>query len=721
MKNIFKDPRVSRRLFLISVSFSLPICVLLFLMVRGVNENIRFAQWETYGNAYQRPLMDLLHHLPQHQVAVRTGSEPLAALQARIDQAFNELEAVHAKLGGALEFTPEGLAKRQRDHVQLGTVRGEWNALKSQATSLSAEAARDKHAHLVADVRTMITHAGDLSNLILDPDLDSYYLMDATLCALPQLLDRAGSVTASGGEALRRGAPTPQDQLELSVAAALMQTADLERTLGSLATALNEDANFHGVSPTLAKNLGPQIATFKQAAEGFIKMTSDLGTTGKPIPATSFLAAGRKLREAAAALWTTSAGELDGLLAARIHHYRNLRLLQIGLTAVALALAVAFVVSMARNLTSALHQVSEQLSLGSDQVASAAGQVSNTSQSLAQGASEQAASFEETSASLEQISGMTRRNAESVESAKELMAQAHAAASAGAQSTHEMGQSMQAIRNASGEMRDAMNGIKTANANVSKIIKTIDEIAFQTNLLALNAAVEAARAGEAGAGFAVVADEVRSLAQRSATAAKETTEMIEAAIQRSEAGVSVTEKVLGSVEIVATKSHELDVKLDEILAKAEKVDERVTQISSASHEQAQGLNSINEAMSKMNLVTQQNAANAEESAAAAEQLNAQAAVLHGAVGQLQLLAGDSPSSDRTAKPLAKSSPVGSATSRRASPPSTKPAAAHKSPPHASGDHAWNALEHKQCGDTPPAAIAPAAELPALAVAGRKEF
>ena len=331
------------------------------------------------------------------------------------------------------------------------------------------------------------------------------------------------------------------------------------------------------------------------------------------------------------------------------------------------AVVVALVTFNSSRIRQRLAQLVYHLSESSDIVNNSGRSVTAASQSLAEGASQQAASLEETSASLEEISSMTRRNAENVASAKEFTSQTRATAESGAQSTQEMGRAMQDIRNASGEMRDAMNGIKSASNDVSKIIKTIDEIAFQTNLLALNAAVEAARAGEAGAGFAVVADEVRSLAQRSAKAAKETTNLIETSVQRSEAGVRVTDKVVTSVAEVVAKSHQLEQKLAEILTKAQKVDEQVAQIASASQEQSMGISEVNMAVSQMDQVTQGNAATAEESAAAAEELSAQAEVLKGAVIELESLVGGSASAAAT-HPKAQ-----------ASSPRTVPGATHPNP------------------------------------------
>lgn len=261
---------------------------------------------------------------------------------------------------------------------------------------------------------------------------------------------------------------------------------------------------------------------------------------------------------------------------------------------------------MARSISRALKRATDALSAGAEQTAAAAAQVSAASQSLAEGASEQAASLEETSSSLEEMSSMTKRNAETAAQVKTLGSQARQAGDIG-------------VRDMA-EMTTAMEAIKASSDDIGKIIRTIDEIAFQTNILALNAAVEAARAGEAGMGFAVVADEVRSLAQRCAQAAKETAARIEDAVQKSARGTEISGRVAKSLE--------------EIVGKARQVDELSAEVASASQEQSQGIAQVNTAVTLMDKVTQANAASAEESASAAEELNAQAEGLREVVAQM---------------------------------------------------------------------------------------
>ena len=226
---------------------------------------------------------------------------------------------------------------------------------------------------------------------------------------------------------------------------------------------------------------------------------------------------------------------------------------------------------------------------------------------------------------------MTRRNSESAFNARTLSTEARNLAEEGVRRTEDMKTATRAIEEASAEMGRSIAGIKTSSDDVSKIIKTIDEIAFQTNILALNAAVEAARAGESGAGFSVVAEEVRNLAQRSAEAAKETARMIEASVAQSTHGVEVNRHVSAKISEISQKSTGVHASLDQIVSKVREVDTLVDVIASSSKEQTAGLDQIVQSVSQMDTVTQSNAAGAEETASAAEELNAQALELRSAV------------------------------------------------------------------------------------------
>ena len=279
---------------------------------------------------------------------------------------------------------------------------------------------------------------------------------------------------------------------------------------------------------------------------------------------------------------------------------------------IAITLGVGISAFISKSVSKKLAGSIDGLSGASDSIATASGQVSSASQRLSEGAMTQASSVEETSASLEEMSSMTKQNADNAGKANLLMTDVNHIVS-------EAGQAM-------GQLTTSMKDISKASQDINHIISTIDEIAFQTNLLALNAAVEAARAGEAGAGFAVVADEVRNLAIRAADAAKNTADLIDDTTRKIHEGDTLVEKTFSS--------------FDKAMQSASTVAELFSEISSASQEQAHGIDQINRAVSSMDSVSQETASSAEESAAAAEEMNAQAEDLKAMIAQLEGLLGN---------------------------------------------------------------------------------
>ncbi len=256
--------------------------------------------------------------------------------------------------------------------------------------------------------------------------------------------------------------------------------------------------------------------------------------------------------------------------------------------------------SVAATMDEALNKTLTQVNAAIEQFTDASTQISRSSQNLARSTSEQASNLEAIGRVVEQITAMSRKNDLNAGEAKKLSSDANDSAHRG----------ILAMQKMSGSIQD----IKKAADETSKIVKTIDDIAFQTNLLALNAAVEAARAGDAGKGFAVVAEEVRHLAQRSADAARHTAGLIAESVKKSETGVVINQEVSQA--------------LDQIALSSQKANDLIREIAVSSLEQSQDINQISKSISEIDQFTQQNSSSAQESASTAEELNSQAMELN---------------------------------------------------------------------------------------------
>jgi methyl-accepting chemotaxis protein len=358
--------------------------------------------------------------------------------------------------------------------------------------------------------------------------------------------------------------------------------------------------DLHAISSDLGKE---EITKFLETYEAWFKKSEEIqdlslaGENAKAHELSRTVTLGLRAEAEKYILSTTDRNQkaMDSQVKEAHELYLNSRTLVLAISLVSILFGIALAAIVLVRLSRTINRVVSDLGHNGDQVSLAAQQISSASQGLAQASTEQASSLEETVASVEELTSMVKVNAENARQAAELSNSTGAVATRGEKEIRDLVNSMQEI--------------SSDSKKIEEIINVIDDIAFQTNLLALNAAVEAARAGEQGKGFAVVAEAVRALAQRSASAAKDITDLIKGSVSK--------------IEVGSNQANQSGAVLAEILDSVKKVVQLNNEIATASEEQSNGIAQISKALNQLDQTTQVNAASSEEAAAAAEELSAQ--------------------------------------------------------------------------------------------------
>ncbi|RVU45953.1 methyl-accepting chemotaxis protein [Rubrivivax rivuli] len=613
----------------VSLAFLLPILLLAASLWITASQAIDFSAKERLGVQYARVLMPLLDAAQNRRRAAVANAPDLADAQQRVAQTLEAVAKVEQRLG-----------------ADLGTSEF-WDKLRAMEAELSAQPVRGDisatfgaHTAFVDQALVLLNEVADRSNLTLDPDVNTYYLMDAAIFKKPLLIEQVGRLRGLGNAVLRSGQKTPDqhDALTEANAFAMAHTAGAEQALKRAI----------GADETIGDELDEAASTASSAA--FLQMVKQQVLVAAPQgDAAAYVSAANQ----AIALQYESVNKafdaLDKRLAARVDKLQHALWLQVGLSLLGVAAAVYLLVAFYRVTQGGISEVARQLEQiangnltlrpkpwGRDEVAqlmntlaatldalrrivaevrSGAGEIETASQEVASASVDLSRRTEETAAHLQRTSAAMAQIGSTVQHTTQTAAGAATLVAGNADVATQGGQEV-------GRVVDTMGEIRQSSARIAEIIGTIDGIAFQTNILALNAAVEAARAGEAGRGFAVVASEVRALAQRSAGAAKEIKSLIGTSVEQVESGSRVVGQA-GST-------------MQQIVDNASRVKSLIGEISHATQEQMAGIGEVSQSVEQLDAMTQQNAALVEQTAAAASSLEDSARRLNTAMAYFKV-------------------------------------------------------------------------------------
>ena len=627
---------ILQRLLLISASFLLPISVLLYFTIDGIQDRIDFAVLEKQGNTFQKPLEKILKALLIHKnaaITVLAGDAASNAIVAKeqgvLDSALRTLEGMDKELGSVLQFTQDGLSKRKRDDAKIDNLSKKWDQLRKSWQTLSVDICKAEHDNLIKIVRTMITHLGDTSNLILDPDLDSFYMVDVSLVALPQAQERISTLLSLYSSAVKSGSKKEEDKTALTAQLTLFSQSDIDRIFASIETALNEDNNFYGKSETLHKNLPSPTEKLKKSTDNFVKLLTNIKPEQFTKADPKILEAGNDCLEDSFTLWDICSNELEELLNKRIAKFKYDRFYSLLLSALALSLSFLLVWYIGKGITGPIRTSSARLDkLASGDLASVVeiqgqGELGAMSQSLSKAVSGMNNAIVLISSNAQKLihssSNQRQVSRGMVANATETSAQANAIASA----AEEVSVNIQSVAGAAEEMgatireiaKQAQQAAQVANEAVTiaetgnkavlrlgenstiigNVIKVITSIAEQTNLLALNASIEAARAGEFGKGFAVVASEVKELAKETSKATEDIRTKIEGIQSDTREAVSSNEKTRNIINKIHEIQNTIAGAVEEQAATTREITRNVADAAMGSTEIAKNITGLAEA------------------------------------------------------------------------------------------------------------------------------
>mgnify|MGYP000096519269 CR=1 FL=1 len=641
----------SKKMLLISIAFITPLVITMYLLVSEQLKTINFSQNEQLGVEYIVPLRQLIQHFPEHRGmtnAYLSGKESFRPkILAKREQLIKDIKA--------LDDVDQRLGKQLETSSQWNSIKSTWQTLESQAFNGPSKQVFARHTALIAQVLELVKHISDKSNLTLDPELDSFYIKEAIVSLLPQVVENLGQARGMSSGLAARQAITNKESIKLT---ALIST--VQKNINALKRGMQV---LSGANAELSNKISSQVRQAISDSEDYLKFLESeiLNANQITVQSASVFSKGTSVIKANFNILDMLAPELSNLLKIRIdglHHRMTILSVSVFfITFLALYLFAGFynsfisAIEKLKENASALasgnlaprveldnkdefadlaysfnamsdqfSDVIRQLETSIETLASATEEMSMTSQETSRGVQHQQEQIEQVASAMTEMAATVQEVAKHATETATATQNAHATASSGQELAGHTKQVINALTEEIDVATTVVQELAEDGEKIGGVLGVIQSIAEQTNLLALNAAIEAARAGENGRGFAVVADEVRTLASRT----QESTEEIQAMIERLQSGtakaVSVMVEGKKRSESTVTETDKENALLQEIASSIINIDDMATHIASASEEQAAVADEISRNISNISHVTEQSAQSSQQISLSSDEL-----------------------------------------------------------------------------------------------------
>lgn len=659
MKNLYYKLKISHKLFLICIAFGMPIAMLLYFLVLGYNKDIDFAINETKGNEILVPLINIVTNIQDYHRCVSVNSlngskidDKSIDIENRIDKYFDELVQLYEK------FTFDTL-KTDFEPVQIQNI---WKELKTKIYSINHNELELLFSDFLKKCIQLNRHIGDEFNLILDPDLDSYYLMDISLLVLPELSKKLFEAIQLHEDYIF----APNDSLfQANVLLSDINTIEytyLDRIKRSMQISIKSDKSFYKENEFLQKKLPEEYKDIEIELKNFLRILREYKNIGKneDFSIENYNEVNKILFTSIHNFWIATNSSLESLLQTRIKYFKTQKTIALSVSLGVLLLAVILVIYISRRITRPLKfatQLASNIASGNiyqaiedienspyylknlmvcfndkhhllkdeiiklicsiksmsinldsllkqvhksgNNVSNAAFKISSSTHELEVTVAEQAASASEANATVKEISKTAQNLASTMNTLTKMADNTAKVANSVLSSITQIKSTMQNISDASIDINNKLVNINEKTSNINQVITTITKVANQTNLLSLNAAIEAEKAGKYGAGFAVVALEIRRLADQTAVATLEIEEMIREMQNAVNDGVVSVETFAKQTNASSHESVKISDELITLIEQTTELQPKIAVVNNSMQNQSEAASQIKEAMQQL--------------------------------------------------------------------------------------------------------------------------